>query len=230
MRPSALTPMTPALAPASTASVKRRRLSIRSRARTMSSCCVRSSCVILLKVSPNLARSPSERRTGTWMLQIAGRNHIGGADQAADRRDQPVGEIESDPGRGQQHDQRDDGEHQRERDLDAEPARFEIGIFADALLRRAQLLHHPRIEKPRDIEIHVVIAVQLDDGGDVIALRDEGDLRLGFGDLAEKLRRRQHDLLSIVTSARSTVEPSGLMMMAAERLRPVACAVRNLRN
>ena len=66
MRPSASTPMTPALAPASTASVKRRRLSIRSRARTMSSRWVRSSCVILLKVSPSWARSPSERRIGTW--------------------------------------------------------------------------------------------------------------------------------------------------------------------
>ena len=70
MRPSALTPITPALAPASTASVKRRRLSITSRARTMSSCCVRSSCVILLKVSPSWAKSPSERRTGTWTCRL----------------------------------------------------------------------------------------------------------------------------------------------------------------
>ena len=70
MRPLASTPMTPALAPASTASVKRRRLSIRSRARTMSSRWVRSSCVILLKVSPSWARSPSERRTGTWTWRL----------------------------------------------------------------------------------------------------------------------------------------------------------------
>ena len=73
-------------------------------------------------------------------VQIAGRDDVGGADQAADRRDQPVGEIQPDPGRGQQHDERDDGEHQREGDLNAEPARFEIGVFADALLGRAQLL------------------------------------------------------------------------------------------
>jgi hypothetical protein len=43
MRPSPSTPMTPALAPASTASVNRRRWSIRSRARMMSSRWVRSS-------------------------------------------------------------------------------------------------------------------------------------------------------------------------------------------
>jgi hypothetical protein len=58
--------MTPALAPASTASVKRRRESITSRARTMSSRWVRRSWVILLKVSPSCARSPSARRVGTW--------------------------------------------------------------------------------------------------------------------------------------------------------------------
>ena len=31
-------------------------------------------------------------------VQIAGRDHVGGADQAPDRGDQPVGEIEPDPG------------------------------------------------------------------------------------------------------------------------------------
>ena len=65
MRLSASMPMTPALAPESTASVNRRRLSIRSRARTMSSRWVRSSWVILLKVSPSWARSPSDFSTGT---------------------------------------------------------------------------------------------------------------------------------------------------------------------
>ncbi len=70
MRPLPSTPMTPALAPASTASVKRRRLSITSRARTMSLRWVRSSCVILLKVAPSWARSPSDRRTGTWTWRL----------------------------------------------------------------------------------------------------------------------------------------------------------------
>ena len=36
--------------------------------------------------------------------------------------------------------------------------------------------------------------------------------------------------LSIVTSARSTVEPSEWIIMAAERPRAVACAVRNFWN
>ena len=92
-------------------------------------------------------------------IEIAGRDHVGGADQTADRRDQPVGEIQPDPGRRQQNDQRNDREHQRERDLDAEPPLFEIGVFADALLGIAQLLHDSRIEQPGDVEIHVVVAV-----------------------------------------------------------------------
>ncbi len=66
MLPEASTPMMPALAEDSTASMKRRRLSIRSLALTSSSRWVRSSCVILLKVSPSCARSPSDLWTGTW--------------------------------------------------------------------------------------------------------------------------------------------------------------------
>ena len=59
----------------------------------------------------------------------------------------------------------------REGDLNAEPARFEIGEFAGALLGRAQLRDHARVEHARGIEIHVVIAVQLD------ALRPRDRLR-----------------------------------------------------
>src|SRR5580704_14764588 len=68
--PPASTPITPALAPASTASVKRRRLSMRLCARMRSSRCVRNSCVILLKVSPSWARSPSPGRTGTSTYRL----------------------------------------------------------------------------------------------------------------------------------------------------------------
>ena len=35
--------------------------------------------------------------------------------------------------------------------------------------------------------------MQLDDGGDIVPFRDEGDLRLGLAGLGEKLRRRQHE-------------------------------------
>ena len=55
-------------------------------------------------------------------MQIAGRDHIGGVDQAADRRHQPVGEIQPDQHRRQQHDQRDHRIHQTEGDGDAEPS------------------------------------------------------------------------------------------------------------
>ena len=128
-------------------------------------------------------------------VEIAGRDHLGGADQAADRGNQPVGEIEPDPGRRKQHDERDHREHQRERDLNAETARFEIGELADALLRRAQLLDDARIEHAGRVEIHVVVAVELERGGDVIALGNKRDLRLGLVDLGEQFRPRQHDLL-----------------------------------
>jgi hypothetical protein len=114
---------------------------------------------------------------------------------AADRRHQAVGEVEPDPGGRQQHDQRDDSEHQRERDLDAEPAGLQVGEFADIGLRRTQLRHYARVEQARDIEVHAVVAAQLDGGGDVVALGDERDLRPVLVGLAEHGRRRQHDLL-----------------------------------
>ena len=57
---------TPDETPESTVSVKRRRRSITSLAVTRPSRWRRSSAVILLKVSPRWARSPSERLLGTW--------------------------------------------------------------------------------------------------------------------------------------------------------------------
>ena len=69
-QPSPSTPITPALAPASTASVNRRRLSIRSRARMISSRWLRNSCVMRLNVSPSCARSPSDWRTGTRTCRL----------------------------------------------------------------------------------------------------------------------------------------------------------------
>ena len=166
--PSASTPMTPALAPASTASVKRRRLSIMiARAHQV----VALGAQLLRHLVEGLAELgevalPAPHRH--LHIEIAGRNQIGGADQAADRRDQPVREIEPDPHRRQQHDQRDDGVHQREGDLHADAARLEIGEFRDALLRRLQLLDHARIERARDIEIGVVVAAQLDHRRDAL--------------------------------------------------------------
>ena len=68
--PAASRPITPAPTPASTASEKRRRSSIWSRARMRSEFCARSSEVILLKLSPRLARSPSDWRTGTCTYRL----------------------------------------------------------------------------------------------------------------------------------------------------------------
>ena len=198
IRFSASTPMTPALAPASTASVKRRRLSIRSRARTMSSCWVRSSRVILLKVSPSWARSPSPAPDRHLHEQIAGRHDLRRIDQPADRRHQVIGEIEPDPDRDQQHDQRDHRIHQRECDLDAEPLRFELGILGDAGLRGAQLRDDLRVEDARDVEIGIGVGLQLDDGGHVIGVEKQRDLRLGLVAGGEHLARRLDEGLADV--------------------------------
>ncbi len=93
----------------------------------------------------------------------------------------------------QQNDQRNHREHQRECDLDAEPPLLEIGVFADALLGVAQLLHDTRVEQPSDVEIHVVVAVQLDHRCDIVAFRNKGHLRFRGAGLAEQLHRRQYE-------------------------------------
>ena len=53
-------------------------------------------------------------------IEIAGRDLVGGVDQPADRRHEPVGEVQAEPDRREQHDQRDQREHRREGDLDAD--------------------------------------------------------------------------------------------------------------
>ena len=140
-------------------------------------------------------------------IEVAGRHGVGGADQAADRRHQPVGEVEPDPHRRQQHDQRDHRVHQREGDLHAEPARFQRRVFGDALARRLQLRHHARIEQPRDVEIIVREFVDLDHGGDVVGVGQQHDLRLGRRDMRQRLARRQREgLVHLGLGARDDLE------------------------
>ena len=69
-------------------------------------------------------------------VKIAGRDNLSRADQAPDRCHEVIGKVQSDPDRGQQHDERNHRVHQSERDLNADPARGEIGILSDARLRR----------------------------------------------------------------------------------------------
>ena len=71
---------------------------------------------------------------------------MGGVHEATDRRHQPVGEIEPNQHRGHENRQRDHRKHQRERDLDAESARFDLGVFGDARLGLLQLRDHARIQ------------------------------------------------------------------------------------
>ena len=182
--------MTPALAPASTASVKRRRLSITSRARTMSSRCVRSSAVMRLKVSPSWPRSPSDSRTGTRTYRLPVdttlaapiRRLIGATStlakfspiQTADNSTVSAITVYI----------------KREGDLHADAARLDRGVFAHARARRLQLRHHARIEQPRHVQIIVVVFLQLDDGGDVIGVGQQHDLRLFVADARQRVARR----------------------------------------
>ena len=52
-------------------------------------------------------------------MEIAGRDLVGRADQAADRADQPIGEGQSKPDRREQHGERQHHEHGREGELEA---------------------------------------------------------------------------------------------------------------
>ena len=128
-------------------------------------------------------------------MQIAGRNDIGGAHQIADRRHQPVGEIQPDQHRRHQDGERDHRKHQREGDLDAEPAGFDLGIFGHAGLGLLELRDHARIEQPRHIQERIVEGVQPDHRSDVICVGKDRDLRLVLIDIAEEILRRRREVL-----------------------------------
>ncbi len=143
-------------------------------------------------------------------VEIAGRDDVGRADQAPDRRHQPVGEGEADPHRRQQHRQRDHRVHQRERDLDAEAARFEIGELGDAGLGLADLRQHLGIDEAGDVEIGVVVAAQLGHRADVIRLVQEPDLRHALDRLGQRLRRRHRRRLQLRGQLDIGLEDDGL--------------------
>ena len=128
-------------------------------------------------------------------MKVAGGDQIRGSHQAADRSHQPVGEIQPDQHRRHQDGQRDHREHQGERNLDAEPARFELGVFLHAGLRLFQLSHDARVEQSRHIEESVLKRLEADHRRDVILLDEDADLRLVFVDIAEKVRRRGLEIL-----------------------------------
>ena len=112
-----------------------------------------------------IALAPPQRNLD---VEISGSNEIGGADQAADRGGEPIGEIQSEPHRGQQQDQRDDRIHQREGDLYAEAPVLHARIFGKPRLGRTQILQHLGIDGARDVEIGVVEGRERHDGGDKI--------------------------------------------------------------
>ena len=86
--------------------------------------------------------------------------------------------------------------------------RASMAVYSlDARLRRAQLRHDARIEQPRHIEIAVVEILQLDDGRDVIGVRQQHELRLLVADGRQRLARRQREgLVGLHIGARDDIE------------------------
>ena len=192
MVPSASTPTTPAVTPDSTASMKRRRSSSVVLAPTSASRWLLSSEVMVLKVEPSTARSPSAGLTSTATSRLPSRDLLRRAHQLADRRHQAVGEPHADPDGGEQQRQRHGHIHEPEGHLHAGAALLEQLIFGDIGAGRAQLLQHLRVHRPDHIEIGVVEILERLDGAD-----------------QRRLARRDHDRLALLG------EVHGLLSAAA---------------
>jgi hypothetical protein len=124
-------------------------------------------------------------------VEIARGNEARGADQATDRGYKVIREIQSDPDRGEQHDQRDDGVDQREGYLHAEAALLQRLIFDNACFRLPQSRDYSRIERPGDIEKRIVVPAQFDDRRDISLVQKQADLGIGIGDVRQRLPRRR---------------------------------------
>ena len=194
----------------------------------MSSRCVRSSCVMRLKVSPRWARSPSDWRTGTRTNRLPVDTRLAAPIRRRIGATRRLAKFEPDPHRRQQHDQRDHRVHQREGDLHADAALLDRGIFLHARARRLQLRHHARIEQPRHVEKLVVVLRQPDDRRDIIGVGQQHDLRLLVGDAAPAPRAAAAQTFRLVrTSARATTLRSLSSTIAAASPRTEAWKVRN---
>ncbi len=70
----------------------------------------------------------------------------------------------------------------------------------DAGARLAQLRDDARIETAHDVKINVVVVAQLDDGGDVIGIRYDRDLRFVLVQCRQRLLRRRDEILGIAAA------------------------------
>ena len=103
-------------------------------------------------------------------VEIAGRDLVGRVDQPADRRHQPVGEVEAEPDCRKQHDQRDEREHRREGDLNAGLFLFERSIEGDPRLSYRREVDRPRIDSPGNEQNAPAMGSQFQDGPENVAL------------------------------------------------------------
>src|SRR6202521_806266 len=140
---------------------------------------------------PEIALAVANRHTD---VEVPGRDQAGGADQATDRRDQAVGEIQPDPDRRKQHDQRDHRVHRGKRHLDARAARLQALIFEDDLSGIAQQRDDAGVDGPCDVEINVVVTAQLDHRGHGAGFFEQPDRRFGVADVVEHTARRDDEI------------------------------------
>ena len=94
-------------------------------------------------------------------VEVAARDLVGGMDEAPDRRDEPVGEIQPEPDRREQHDQRDQREHRGEGDLDALAPAVDRQVLDRRGARDRRELDRERVHLAGDEEVCALVLRQL---------------------------------------------------------------------
>ena len=94
--------------------------------------------------------------------QVAAARLLGRADQARHRPHQTCGERQREPDRGEQHEQRHDGEDQDEVDANARSLAFQAPVFVDGELRPGDVAEDLRVHVPADEEKRVRNVVEAD--------------------------------------------------------------------
>ena len=168
---------------------------------------------------------------GHLNVEIAGRDLVGRMDQPADRRHEPVGEVQPEPDCRKQHDQRDEREHGREGDLDAGLLLLERLVEGDPRLRDRRELDRARIDLPGDVEDAPAMGIELQDGAeDVAARRGRGRAPPRYAGLLQvRLARAAGCPRPSSASIRSTTVPSGSTIMASGKPRKTAREFMNSR-
>ena len=106
---------------------------------------------------------------GDTRRELAGPDPVGGGDEPADRPGDPVGELEAEPDRRQQHQECHHNEDHHEGDLDAVALLFEPLVVPHHRLNLPRVRDHLRLQGARDVEVGVDEAGQLDQRAHTVA-------------------------------------------------------------